>query len=344
MISFKEQLDHKDLYPLTLIRRTEELFSGAFTNVERWKAAAEHFSLSDLHEIPSHIVPIFSFWKSYLEEGLNKTLAKNKDYITIKHKWDFIQQNQNIIKADIQLRVLNNKFQNIPDHITVTGLKDQVYLEEGATLEQASLNTTQGPIYIGENSLIMDGARLRGPLYIGKNCVVKMNATIYGGTSIRDKVIIGGEVKNSIINSYSNKAHDGYLGDSIIGEWCNLGAGTTVSNLKNNASEVGVWNMFQKKVEYAGNKCGTFMGDFSRTGINTSLDTGTVIGICSNIIPKHGRPPKFIPNFSWLNDELQSYNLDKAFVDIQNWMNFKNEELTTEMKFILTSINKNKYP
>ncbi len=338
MISFQKHIEQTNLYPFTLLRDTSDLFSGAFTNKERWTAAANCFQLPELHNVPANLIPYFDFWKTCKQYGLNHSLEQSNDYTMIQHKWDYIQQNEKLITSDIQLLKLMNTFQPLPEHLNITGDKSEIYIEEGATIEQATINTTSGPVYISKDALIMDGACLRGPIFIGRSAVVKMGAMIYGGSSIGEKAIVGGEIKNSIISSFSNKAHDGYLGDSIIGEWCNLGAGTTVSNLKNNASDVELWNMHDGIFETAGKKCGTFMGDFSRTGINTSLNTGTVIGICSNIVPVNRLTPKFVPNFTWFHDQMSTYLLDKAFLDIQNWMSFKEKELTPECKNKLISI------
>lgn len=337
MIPFKEHIGKADLYPFTLLRETYDLFAGAMTNKERWLLAADIYEFT-LQDIPANVIPFSSFWEIFQKKGVEAALLDSTHFATIDRNNDFILNNEKIISSDIELLKKTTSFQPIPDHVRITGSTDNVFLEEGAELEHITINTKGGPVYISKGTLIMDGACLRGPLFIGKNSVIKMGATLYGGTSIGEKVIAGGEIKNSIINSFSNKAHDGYLGDSIIGEWCNLGASTTVSNLKNTASDVMVWNMFRKTYESAGKKCGTFMGDFSRTSINSTLNTGTVIGICSNLVPTNKNIPKYIPNFTWLQDEIETYTLDKAFSDIQNWMRFKNKEITNELKDKLSSI------
>ena len=176
----------------------------------------------------------------------------------------------------------------------------------------------------------MEGAMLRGPLFIGEGTVIKMGAAIYGATSIGPQCLIGGEIKNSVLFGYSNKGHEGYLGDSVIGEWCNLGAGTTSSNIRNNASAVKVWDMKNRIFTEAGLKCGLLMGDYSRASINSSFNTGTVVGVCANIFQPGGLLPKFIPSFSWGASTDLKYSFDKALVDINNWMNFKNQSLSTE--------------
>src|SRR5690606_19966510 len=159
---------------------------------------------------------------------------------------------------------------------------------------------------------------------LGQNGVLKMGTKIYGATTIGPGSLAGGEIKNSILMGYSNKAHDGYLGDSVLGEWCNLGAGTSNSNLKNNVSSVKIWNKAGKDFEDAGIKCGLLMGDYSRSAINTSFNTGTVAGICCNIFG-NSFPPKFIDNFSWGNEK---YSFEKVIADIKNWKQLKGHTLT----------------
>ena len=184
----------------------------------------------------------------------------------------------------------------------------------------------------------MEGTVIRGSFACGESAVIKMNSRIYGATSIGPYCTIGGEIKNSVFFAYSNKAHDGYIGDSVIGEWCNLGAGTRNSNIKNNASIVKVWT--PKGEMNAGQKCGVFMGDYSKTSINTSINTGTVMGVCSNVF-ETGLTPKYIPSFSWGSDGLRRYELQKALADIDSWKKLKGESITENEKTILTYIFKN---
>lgn len=342
MIGFQEHHGKSDLYPFTLLRDTSALFSGAFSNQQRWEVAANLFQLSDLQQLPQQHIPLYSFWERCKHVGVHNAFHTGLDFVSIERNWHFIQHNAQIIHSDVELLKQIKTFQSIPSHVRVTGPKDQVFIEEGATLEQVILNTVEGPVYISKQALIMDGACLRGPVFIGEKSVVKMGTVMYGGTSIGEHVIVGGEIKNSIINAFSNKAHDGYLGDSIIGQWCNLGASTTVSNVKNTASAVDVWNMHSSCYENAGKKCGTMMGDFTRTAINTSLNTGTVIGICSNLVPSQIPVPKFVPNFTWLHEKETVYLLDKALIDIQNWMRFKGKDLSENLKDILLTLFNNR--
>ena len=174
-----------------------------------------------------------------------------------------------------------------------------IYIEEGAKLQHSILNTTEGPIYIGKNAEIMEGSIIRGPFAMLDNSVLKMGAKIYGGTTLGPFCKVGGEVNNSVFFGFSSKAHDGFLGNSVIGEWCNLGAGTNNSNLKNNYDEVKLWNYQLEKFENTNLQfCGLIMGDHSKCGINTMFNTGTVIGVSSNLFGS-GFARNFIPSFSW---------------------------------------------
>lgn len=249
------------------------------------------------------------------------------------HPMDFVQLNATAISKQFALISESQISQQASS--TNSTLGNQLFIASGVTMECCIINTLEGPVVIGENALIMEGTCIRGPVSIGAGTVVKMGSKIYGGTSIGQNCTLGGEIKNSIISNNSNKAHDGYLGDSCIGEWCNLGAGTSNSNVKNNASEVTMWNNATQSWIPMGKKCGTVMGDYSRTAINTSLNTGTTVGICSSI---HGGiiPSKHVPSFAWGLQE--KYELTRALNDINNWKAFKKQQLTEAQKQILTDV------
>jgi UDP-N-acetylglucosamine diphosphorylase/glucosamine-1-phosphate N-acetyltransferase len=181
----------------------------------------------------------------------------------------------------------------------------------------------------------MEGSLIRGPFAAGEKTVVKMGTRIYGATSAGPSCILGGEIKNSVIFGYSNKAHDGYLGDSVIGEWCNLGAGSTNSNLKNSGGSIKLWNPLRKKFTDGGLKCGLMMGDYSRSAINTAFNTGTVVGVSCHVFGD-GATPAFLPSFSW--GKMNSvYTFDNAIQHIGIWKKFKGREINTE------EINRLKY-
>lgn len=255
--------------------------------------------------------------------------------VEVKNCVDVVKNNAAIIVGDVAIKQINKATLELNSSSQIIHAYN-IFVEEEAILENCILNASEGPIYIAKNCKIMDGAILRGPIFIDEGSIVKMGATIYGGTSIGKNCVVGGEIKNSIINNFSNKAHHGYLGDSIIGKWCNLGAGTSTSNVKNNGSDV-MLQLADAELN-AGNKFGLLMGNYSRSAINTSFNTGTVVGTCCNIFTE-GLTPKYIPNFSW-GCKGERYELPKAFTDIENWKIMKGETLSKEESEIL----KNLYP
>ena len=284
---------------------------------------------------------IFRFSKKEIQEPnkikVSKAITVRDEIRSIQFPWHIFQLNDYAIREDFDLLTEKRRSQKIPKTNRVIK-PGNIFIEKGAVVEHCVLNASAGPIYIGKNSLIMEGSAIRGPFACGEGAVVKMNSKIYGATTIGPYCTAGGEIKNSVFFACSNKAHDGYIGDSVIGEWCNLGAGTTNSNLKNNASTVKVWT--PKGEMNAGQKCGVFMGDYSKTSVNTSINTGTVMGVCSNIF-EPGLTPKYIPNFSWGSDGLRRYELQKALKDIDDWKKLKGKSITENEKTILTYIFKN---
>jgi UDP-N-acetylglucosamine diphosphorylase/glucosamine-1-phosphate N-acetyltransferase len=220
---------------------------------------------------------------------------------------------------------------------TVIG-KHAVYSGPGTRVIASVINTEAGPVFIDEGAEIMEGSTIRGPVAICRHAVIKMGTRIYGATTIGPSCTIGGEVKNAVVFGYSNKAHEGYLGDSVIGEWCNLGANTNSSNIKNNAGIVRIWNQALQAYIPAGKKCGVLMGDFSRCGIGTMLNTGTVVGISCNIFGGDF-PPKHIPSFSWGGaDRWMRYDLSKALQNADAWMQLKQQALPETYKQMLTHL------
>ena len=284
---------------------------------------------------------IFRFSKKEIQEPnkikVSKAITIRDEIKSIQFPWDIFQLNDYAIRQDFTLLTEKRKSQKVSKTNKVVKAGN-IFIEKGAIVEHCVLNASEGPIYIGKNALIMEGTAIRGPFSCGEGVVIKMNSRIYGATTIGPYCTVGGEIKNSVFFAYSNKAHDGYIGDSVIGEWCNLGAGTTNSNLKNNACAVKVWTT--KGEMSAGKKCGVFMGDHSKTAINTSINTGTVMGVCSNVF-ETGLTPKYIPNFSWGSDGLRRYELEKALTDIDNWKMLKGKTITENEKTILTYIFKN---
>lgn len=231
---------------------------------------------------------------------------------SIENLWDIFSDNGREIEADFKLLTKARKSQKISDTNTLIG--KHIFVEKGAKISCSILNAENGPIYIGKNIEIMEGAIIRGPFAMCENAVLKMGAKIYGPTTLGPHCKVGGEVNNSVFFGYSSKAHDGFLGNSVIGEWCNLGADTNNSNLKNSYAEVKLWNYEMERFKKTGLQfCGLIMGDHSKCGINTMFNTGTVIGVSANIFGS-GFPRNFVPSFSWGGvSGFQVYKLPKVF-------------------------------
>lgn len=230
----------------------------------------------------------------------------------INFPWEIFSKNDQEISADFKLLTSNRKGQ-IPSSTNQLIGAENIFIEEGAKVECSIINASTGPVYIGRNAEVMEGCIIRGPFALNESAVLKMGAKIYGATTIGPGCKVGGEVSNSVFIANSNKAHDGFLGNSVIGEWCNLGADTNTSNLKNNYSNVKVWSYNQRKMVDTGLLfCGLMMGDHSKCGINTMFNTGTVVGVSANIFGA-GFPDKLIPSFTWGGTaDSEKFLLDKA--------------------------------
>lgn len=266
---------------------------------------------------------------------------ERKEYLgarlAVRLPWDFFLMNDQAIRSDFELLTKGRTSAPISDTNKVTA-PEHIFLEPGAIVEHSILNAATGPIYIGKNAEIMEGCLIRGALAMGEKAVLKMGAKVYGATTLGPGCLGGGEIKNVVMFGYSNKGHDGYLGDAVIGEWCNFGANATASNLKNNGSIVKVWVEALNKAEPAGRKCGVIMGDYSRCGIGTMLNTGTVVGVCCNIFGGEF-PPKFVSSFSWGGAaSLEPYQLEPALRDVETWMQFKGQPMTAEDKQVLKAL------
>ncbi len=258
-------------------------------------------------------------------------IVKSKEYKKevsfIQYPWDIFSLNGMAIEEDYVLLTKGRSSAGLSKTNRVLG--DRLFVEEGAKVECAMINTLQGPVYIGKDAEIMEGSLIRGPFALCEGSVLKMGAKIYGATTIGPHSKIGGEVNNSVIFGYSNKAHDGFLGNSVIGEWCNLGADTNNSNLKNNYAEVRLWNYDQEQFVKTGLQfCGLIMGDHAKTGINTMFNTGSVVGLSANIFGP-GFPRNFIPSFSWGGAQgFMVYTLPKALETMKIVMERRGVELT----------------
>lgn len=233
-------------------------------------------------------------------------------YISIKDVWDIFSKNGDAIKQDFEFITKGRTSQPVSGSNTIIGNKDLIFMEEGAVMEATVINTTGGPVYLAKDAEVMEGSLIRGPFCLGEYSALKLGTKIYGPTTIGPHCKVGGEINNSVISGYSNKAHDGFLGNSVIGEWCNLGADTNNSNLKNNYASVKLFNYKKETMVDSGLQfCGLMMGDHSKCGINTMFNTGTVAGVGANIFGG-GFPPTHIPSFSWGGAEsMETYKLDK---------------------------------
>ena len=274
------------------------------------------------------------------ERQISKILMAEKPPIVMEevsfilNQLQLLSNHAKLIERDFKWVVSQRKSEPIDTSNNVIN-KDQIFIEKGATVLCSNLNASEGFIYIGNESLVMEGSSIRGSFVLGKKGVVKMNTSIYGTTTVGPYCLAGGEIKNSILMGYSNKGHEGYLGDSIIGHWCNLGAGTCNSNVKNTAGEIQMWNEFKGEWENVGQKMGMLVGDYSRFAIQSSINTGSYIGVSANIFG-NGLLPKHIPNFTW--GVIPGYQLEKAIEDIHNWKKMKGFSISEAEKQVLKQL------
>lgn len=257
----------------------------------------------------------------------------------LQRPWNILSLLEQEILRDIDFLSKNRITQKLSDTNRIFG-HFPVFVEEGVKAECAIFNTTNGPIYLGKNSEVMEGSMIRGPFALGEGSTVNMGAKIYGPVAVGPKCKIGGEIKGTQFFGNANKGHDGFVGDSIIGEWCNLGADTNTSNLKNNYLPVRVWSYVEEKFVDTGLQfCGLIMGDHSKTGINTMFNTGTVTGAYCNIFGE-GYPRNFIPSFAWGGGSgFQTHPLKKALETAEIVFARRNVVFTEEDKDIARTIN-----
>ncbi len=331
-----------NLFPFTLTRSVADLRVGILTIREKWNAFLgrpvqlkeenDGVVQEDAFFLSANIIPSKQFVASLF--GPTGSITTAPDWSAVKiiqFPWHIFLWNDWAIRQDYELLSGIKQSAPLPDSVTAIG-EENIFIEEGAKISPCVINAETGPVYIGKNVQIMEGVTLRGPVALCQGAVVKMGARIYGATTIGPYCVAGGEIKNSVLFGYSNKAHDGYLGDSVLGEWCNLGAGTSVSNVKNNAGEIKLYNHAAKELLPSGlYKCGLIMGDYSRSAINTSFNTGTVVGASANVFGE-GLTPKYIPSFTWGTKSFDRYEFDKAIRDIENWKKLKQSALTENEK------------
>lgn len=364
-----------DLLPLTFTKPVAELRIGILTIKEKWEILSglsfsykteeylqKKYSLvlsDDNLWINASVLPTIELVKAIQNLDLNQCLKKDDIVIAYKsvnegdfnieiqyhsvinqlnNSWKIFALNEAELASDYKLVTHEKKSQLISETNTVLG-NGNIFIEEGAKVECSVLNPQSGFIYIGKNAEIMEGCLIRGSFAMCENSVLKMGAKIYGATTLGPYCKVGGEVSNSVFQAYSNKGHDGFLGNSVIGEWCNLGADTNNSNLKNNYAEVKLWNYSLDKFEKTGLQfCGLIMGDHSKCGINTMFNTGTVVGVSSNIFGP-GFPRNFVPSFSWGGSAgYSTYLVNKVFDVAQKVMERRKIDLTSNDKEILNHV------
>lgn len=282
---------------------------------------------------------LLAFRSGNFNESLNcEKIYSQTSFTQLKNLWDIFSKNDIELEVDFKLITQGRQSQKLNSTNTIIGT-DNVFVEEGAQVNAAIINASTGPVYIGKDALVMEGSIIRGPFALCQSSQTKLGAKIYGPTTIGPHSKVGGELNNIVIFGYSNKGHDGFLGNSVLGEWCNIGADSNNSNLKNNYAEVRLWNYASERFVPTGLQfCGLIMGDHSKCGINTMFNTGTVVGVSANIFGA-GFPRNFIPSFSWGGPQGQStYQTRKAFEVAEKVMERRNLTFNDRERAILTKV------
>jgi len=355
---------HLRFAPLTLTRPVGNLRIGILTNDERWARLlpnAEVFFETEQYlqtkfkgtaeydwRVNSAVIPTEALIEAakLLKDGdvlveneellievgsapINRVSYSGEKLVILKQRWDIYQRNGEVLRSDFDLIKKNRVSQQISSTNNLIGSENQLFVEEGVKMEGCILNTTTGPIYLGKNAEVMEGSIIRGPFALGEEACVKLGTKIYGPTTIGPQCRVGGEVNNSVFQAFSNKGHDGFIGNAVLGEWCNLGADTNSSNLKNNYSTVKAYSYETDKMEDTDiTFMGLIMGDHSKCGINTMFNTATVVGVSANIYGANF-PSKKIDSFSWGGaEESVVFELDKAIEVAKAMMARRNIEFT----------------
>ncbi len=272
------------------------------------------------------------------EQSIEEEIKTSSEFLCVNDTWCIYSKNDEALRQDFELLTKGRKSSQISTTNNVSG-KENIFIEEGAVVEFSNINASIGPVYIGKEAEIMEGCNIRGPLALCEHSVLKMDTKIYGPTTIGPYCKIGGEVVNSVFFGYSNKAHDGFFGNSVIGEWCNIGADSNTSNLKNTYDIVKLWNYPRKTFVDTGQQfCGLIMGDHSKCGINTMFNTGTVVGVNVNVYGS-GFQRNFIPSFSWGGTSgFSTYNINKAFEVAQAVFKRRGHDFDNLEKEIMSSV------
>lgn len=358
---------HLDFAPLSLTRPVGNLRIGIMTNDERWKVFIPDAEISfetadylygkftqstDAIVVNACVIPnaevveavkmlkgneellMAGTWIARSGTGDVLIDYRGTEPIRIEHRWEMYQKNGAVLEQDFALLTKNKTSVQLSSTNTIIGDPNRIFLEEGASVEAAVLNTTTGSIYIGKEAEIMEGSLVRGPLALCEHSGLKMGSKIYGPTTLGPYCKVGGEVNNVIFQAYSNKGHDGFLGNSLIGEWCNLGADTNTSNLKNNYGKVKTYSYITEKLEQTDIQfMGLVMGDHSKCGINTMFNTATVVGVSSNVFGAEF-PAKFIPSFQW-GTRGDHFDFSKAVESANNMMERRGKQLSDDEIAIL---------
>lgn len=338
---------HLRFAPLTLTRPVGNLRMGILTNDERWQKLIPNTTIYFATEtyltqkypttesadltVNAAVIPTRELaertlllnegealfwgetWLAKKGNAIETRIPVDMELVILENRWDLYQLNGSVLKADFELLTSGRKSQTLSTSNTVIGDASLIFMEEGASVEACILNTKEGPIYVGKNAEIMEGSVVRGPLALCESAGLKLATKVYGPTTLGPHCKVGGEVNNVIFQAYSNKGHDGFLGNSVIGEWCNLGADTNSSNLKNNYSHVSAYSYETQKIEKTDVQfMGLIMGDHSKCGINTMFNTATVVGVSANIYGADF-PDKMIESFVWGGASgFVPFKLDKA--------------------------------
>lgn len=376
VVLFDDPLIRQDLMPFTLTRPIAAIRVGILTLQEKWSllagrscgyATADYlgvkFGAATADEtlyINGALCPDEALWKAVasLDAGMSlvqddrllatrgpkpETTARTRtfagDALWIDQVWKIFQHAGDQVRADFATLTKGRTSAPLGDPHTRVYRPEQIFLEEGVQLNACVLNASAGPIYLGRGAQVQEGSLIRGPFSLGEASVVNMGAKIRGDTVIGPHCKVGGEISNSVIFGYSNKSHDGFLGNSVIGEWCNLGADTNTSNLKNNYEDVKIWNYRKGGFLSTGLMfCGLMMGDHSKCGINTMFNTGTVVGVSANIYGD-GYPRNFIPSFAWGGAAgFTTFQLKKVFETAARAMERRKMTLSEADKNILTHL------
>lgn len=372
IIQLHDSEKHLHFAPLTLTRPLGALRCGILTNEERWKILVPGAGISFMTEeylsevypttpgdllVNAAIIPdrklalailaidvdaslyCKDLWIAKRGKGENVIQYEGEKPLVLTERWDIYQLNGQAMEMDYRLLTFGRTSQALPEGNTLIGPLENIFIEEGAVIHASVINLNSGPVYIGAHAEIMEGSLIRGPLALCESATLKMGAKVYGPTTIGPHCKVGGEVNNVVFQEFSNKGHDGFLGNSVIGAWCNLGADTNTSNLKNNYGTVKAWSYKTNKFEETGvTFMGLMMGDHSKAGINTMFNTGTVVGVCCNVF-SGDFPPKFLPSFSW-GIHGDKYTFDKALEDIHAMMSRRSKELDPAEKDFLQHLFK----